>query len=1031
MRSNFFLQRPVLAWVLALGVMLAGALGLRSLPLAQYPDIAPPAVMITAQYPGASAEVVEKSVTQVLEQALKGVEHLLYFSATSNASGQAELMLTFAQGTDVDTALVQVQNLASQALQRLPAAVQRNGLQVRKLQNSFLMIVAVYDRHDRMEATAIADWMATTLEDPISRIDGVGAVQAFDAPHAMRIWLDPHKLRSVGLVPGDVVEAIETQNADLSVGELGGRPAPVGQPFHVTVAAGARLQTPEQFGAIVIKTQANGATVHLSQVARIELGSESYGSVSRLNGHPASALAVRLAPGANALRTAQAIQAQVRQLQPSFPAGLTLVYPEDSTRFVTLSITEVGKTLLEALVLVVLVMYGFLGSWRATWIPVVTVPVVLLGTCAVLALLGQSLNTLTLFGMVLAIGLLVDDTIVVVENVERLMHAHGWDARTATAHAMGDISGALVGIGLVLGCIFLPMAFFPGSVGVIYRQFSITLVVAMALSVAVALCLTPVLCAAWLRPMPQRPTAGWAQRGRDRYAAWLGQVLARPVRMGVLYGALVLFGLWAYPQLPTAFLPEEDHGTVMVRFGLPAGATAERTLAVTRAVERYFLEEEAASTEAIYVNTGMSFDGAGQNAGMAFVSLKPWAQRHAPEQRAQAIADRAMARLADLPDAEVYAMVPPAVEGLGQSNGFELWLQDRGGLGHAGLARVADTLVNQARAAPQFGMVRAQGGALLPQLRLDIDEAKAATLGLDLGDLHTTLETAWGGRYVNDFVLNDRLRKVVVQADAPYRAEPDNLRDWHVRGRDGGMTSLAAVASSHWRSGLGELQRYNGLPALPVFGMAAPGVSSGDAMAAMEALLAPVPGVSGGWGGLSFEERRASGQVGWLYAVSLLFIFLCLAALYESWSVPCAVLLVVPLGGIGALAAAGLRGLPNDIYFQVGLLTAMGLSAKNAVLIVEFAQAQLHQGVAWHTAAVQAAGLRLRPILMTSLAFGAGVLPLAVAWGPHAASQNAIGTSVLGGVLTGTLLALVFVPLAHGIVVRVAQRVQQEANHGA
>ncbi len=1029
MRSNFFLQRPVLAWVLALGVMLAGALGLRHLPLAQYPDIAPPAVMITAQYPGASAEVVENSVTKVLEQALKGVEHLLYFSATSNASGQAELMLTFAQGTDVDAAVVQVQNLASQALQRLPAAVQRNGLQVRKLQNSFLMILAVYDRHDRMEATAIADWMATTLEDPISRIDGVGAVQAFDAPHAMRIWLDPHKLRSVGLVPGDVIDAIETQNTDLSVGELGGRPAPPGQPFHVTVAAGSRLRTPAQFGAIVIKTQASGATVHLSQVARIELGSESYGGVSRLNGHPASALAVRLAPGANALRTAQAIQAQVRQLQPSFPAGLTVVYPEDSTRFVTLSITEVGQTLVEALVLVVLVMYVFLGSWRATWIPIVTVPVVLLGTCAVLALLGESLNTLTLFGMVLAIGLLVDDTIVVVENVERWMHTHGCDARTATAHAMEDVGPALVGIGLVLGCIFLPMAFFPGSVGVIYRQFSVTLVVAMALSVAVALCLTPVLCAAWLRPAPERALTGWAQRwhalahrGREHYERLLGGAMARPWRVGALYLGLGLLGLWAYAQRPTAFLPEEDHGTVMVRFSLPAGATAERTLAVTQAVERYFLQEETASTEAVYVATGMSFDGAGQNAGMAFISLKPWAQRSAPEQRAQAIADRAMARLSDVPDAEVYAMVPPSVEGLGQSNGFELWLQDRGGLGHAGLARVADALVEQARAAPQIGQVRAQGGTLLPQLRLDIDEAKAAALGLDLGDLHTTLETAWGGRYVNDFVLNDHLRKVVVQGDAPYRAEPDNLRDWHVRGREGSMTSLAAVASSHWTSGLGELQRHNGAPALPVFGMAAPGVSSGEAMATLEALLAQMPEVGGGWGGLSFEERRASGQAGWLYAVSLLFIFLCLAALYESWSVPCAVLLVMPLGGLGALAAAALRGLPNDIYFQVGLLTAMGLSAKNAVLIVEFAEAQVRQGVAWHLAATQAAWLRLRPILMTSLAFGAGVLPLALAWGPHAASQNAIGTSVLGGVMSGTVLVLLFVPLAYGIVVRVARR---------
>lgn len=1009
MLARFFMDRPVLAWVSACVITLTGLLSVWLLPVGQYPDIAPPAVMITARYPGATAQAVENSVTKILEQELKGVERLMYFSASSSASGQAELLLTFSQGTDIDTALVQVQNLANQAVRRLPSPVQLNGLQVRKLQNSFLMIVSVYDQTHRMSDTDIADWMATTLQDPISRIEGVGSLRVFDSPYAMRIWLDPHKLNSYGLIPNDIVEAVRTQNADLSVGELGARPSPPGQHLNVTVSALSRLQTPEQFRDIVIKTLPNGALLRLGQVARVELGSETYQSSSRLNGHPASAFAIMLTPGANAMRTADAIKARVAQLAPQFPPGLQVVYPEDSTRFVKLSIKEVVKTLLEAMALVVLVMYVFLGNWRATLIPAITVPVVLLGTFAVLALGGYSINTLTLFGMVLAIGLLVDDTIVVVENVQRIMQEKGLDAPAATRRSMGEITSALVGISLVLGAIFLPMAFFPGSVGVIYRQFSVTLVVSMALSMLMAISLTPALCARLLRPVARRHPEGGPLQGR--YQHWLGWVLARPVRFGLVYLLLVGVMLEAYPRLPTAFIPDEDQGTVMVRFSLPQGATADRTLDVAQAVEHYFLTEEKDNTDAVYVVSGFSFEGAGQNAGMAFVSLSDWARRTGAANTAQAIADRAMARLGALRDAEVFAMVPPPVEGLGQSNGFELWLQDGGSLGREGLARAAEQLVHSARQSQQFSMVRAEGTERLPQLRIDIDQAKAAALGLNLNDVHSTLEVAWGGLYVNDFVHQDRIKKVFVQADGPYRASPDNLADWFVRGNNGQMSSFAAFASTRWTTGPGELKRYNGAAALPVAGVPGEGISSGQAMGWVEHALGPVKGVTFEWSGLSYEEKKSSGKAMLLYGVSLFFVFLCLAALYESWTVPCAVLLVVPLGVLGAMLAVGLRGLPNDIYFQVGLLTTMGLAAKNAILIVEFAEAELKAGAAPLAAVLKAAGLRLRPILMTSLAFGAGVVPLALAWGPSSASQNAIGTSVLGGVVSGTLLALVFVPV--------------------
>ncbi|OHX10413.1 multidrug efflux RND transporter permease [Chromobacterium sphagni] len=1020
MLARFFIARPVFAWVLAIVVMLAGLFALRVLPVSQYPDIAPPTVMVRASYPGASAQVVENSVIQVLEQELKGLDQLMYFSSTSSSSGQAEIMLTFHQGANADTAQVQVQNKVSQMLARLPQPVQQNGLSVVKLQGNFLLIASFFDDSGQRSDADIADWLASAVQDPLSRVDGVGSVQAFGAPHAMRIWLDPHKLNSFGLMPSDVAAAVSRQNIEVSVGELGARPSPPGQQLNAMVTAWSRLSTPEQFRAIVVKAQPDGGAVRLGDVARVELGSEDYSSSSRLNGHPASGLAVMLAPGANALATAEAVKARIAQLERNFPPGIRVAYPEDTTHFVRLSIQSVTQTLLEAVALVVLVMYLFLQNWRATLIPALTVPVVLLGTFGVLAAAGFSVNTLTLFGMVLAIGLLVDDAIVVVENVERVMREQELDACAATIRSMDEVGGALIGIGLVLGAVFLPMAFFGGSVGVIYRQFSITIVAAMALSVLTALTLTPALCATLLRveaPAASGPLAAFErgfQRLQTAYAGrWLPAGLRRPLRGALVYLALAAALAALYPRLPSAFIPDEDQGTVMVQFTLPAGATHERTEQVARAVERHFLNQEKANVESVYLMSGFSFGGSGQNAGMAFVALKDWSLRKGGENSAQAIADRATAALASERDAEVFGMVLPPIGGLGQTNGFEFWLQDASGLGRAGLATARDELLRAAQSDPRLSAVRSGASDDKPQLRLDIDQMKAAALGLDAADVAATLGTAWGGSYINDFVDRGRVKKVMVQADAPYRSRPEDLGLWFVRGADGAMTPFSAFASARWENGPTQLSRYNGLPALPLSGAAAAGVSSGDAMRTMEALAGKSPGTQYEWSGLSYQDKLSSGQTPLLYAVSILFVFLCLAALYESWLVPCAAMTAIPLGVLGAVLAVMARGLANDIYFQVGLLTTMGLSAKNAILIIEFAEAALRRGEGALDAALAAARQRLRPILMTSLAFGVGVAPLVWADGPGAGSQNAIGAAVLGGVLSATLLTLFFVPLAH------------------
>jgi len=1028
--ANFFIQRPVFAWVIAILIMLAGGVAIRTLPVSQYPDIAPPTVVVSANYPGASAQAVESSVTQVLEQQLKGIDGLLYFKSTSSSAGWAEINVTFRQGINPDTAQVQVQNKVSQATSRLPQAVQQQGVTVAKSQNNFLLIVALYDQTDRRTDTDVADWMASNLRDPISRVDGVGSVQAFGASYAMRIWLDPHRLASYQLMPSDVTAAITAQNTQVSVGEIGARPSPAKQQLTATVTALSRLQTPEQFRDIVLKTQSDGAVVRLGDVARVEMGSESYAETTRLNGHPAAGAAVMLAPGANALTTASAVKARIAEMEPSLPAGLRVAYAEDTTRFVKISIKSVIKTLLEAIALVVVVMYLFLQNWRATVIPAITVPVVLLGTFGVLAAFGYSINVLTLFGMVLAIGLLVDDAIVVVENVERVMHEEGLDPKAATIKSMQEITGALVGIAVVVSAVFLPMAFFGGSVGVIYRQFSVTIIASMTLSVVVAIVLIPALCARFLRASDAPRTRGFLgafnrrfDAAQGRYVGLLGRMLRKPLRFTAVYAAIVA-GMGAlYLTLPGGFLPEEDQGSAMVQLTLPAGSTISRTDAVNRMVEKHFLETEKDTTDTIFTLSGWSYGGSGQNMGMAFVSLKDWSERGRADQRAQAIVERAGTVLGKQQrDAEVYGMVPPPIEGLGQSNGFEFWLQDTSGMGAQKLVQARESLLRDAGKDARLQSVRANGVAGTPQLQIDIDQLKASALRLSLDDVNTTLGIAWGGSYVNDFIDRGRVKRVYVQADAPYRSDPDDIRQWFVRGATGAMTPFSAFATTRWSQGAPQLERYNGLPAVQIQGAAAHGTSSGTAMSAIETIAKKQHGTGHAWSGLSYQERLSGGQAPLLFALSILVVFLCLAALYESWSVPFSVMLVIPLGVLGAVIAAALRGLSNDIYFQVGLLATIGLSAKNAILIIEFAEAALRRGIPLLDAVAEGARLRLRPILMTSLAFLAGVVPLALASGAGSASQIAIGTGVFGGVLAATALGIFFVPLFYLLVKRAAGR---------
>jgi multidrug efflux pump len=1019
--SRFFIDRPIFAWVIAIVIMLAGALSITVLPIAQYPDIAPPAVTISATYPGASPETVENTVTQIIEQQLTGLDGLVYFSSSSDTTGSASITATFKAGTNPDIAQVQVQNKLQLAIPRLPAEVQQQGVVVAKAQSGFLMIVALYDDSGKLDSSDVGDYIASKLQDPISRITGVGQATLFGGQYAMRIWLDPLKLNKYSLTPDDVSAAIVAQNAQVSAGQIGAQPAAPGQELNATVTAQSRLQTPEQFRQIVLKGTTQGAIVHLSDVARVELGNDNYTFSARFNGHPAAGLALSLAPGANALQTAEAVKAEVKVLSASFPAGVKADYPFDNTPFIQISIHEVIKTLIEAIILVVVVMFVFLQNWRATLIPAIAVPVVLLGTFAVLKIAGFSINTLTMFGMVLAIGLLVDDAIVVVENVERIMTEEGLSPKDATRKSMDEITGALIGIALVLTAVFLPMAFFGGSTGVIYRQFSITVVTAMVLSVLVALVLTPALCATLLKPVnrehphAERGFFGWFNRNFaasvDKYDQSLGKVISRPLPAMIGYGAVVLLLVVLFLRLPTAFLPQEDQGAIINLVSLPAGAVQSRTQAVIKQVEHHWLDVEK-NTQAIFAVTGFSFAGGGQNIGAAFVHLKDWSVRNHAADRAPAIIGRAMGDYARLRDGLAFALQPPPVQGLGSSNGFDFELVDRGGIGHDALLQARNQLLGMAAKDPILSQVRPNGQEDTPQLHLDIDQAKATALGVSQANINDTITAAWGGLYVNDFIDRNRVKRVYIQGDAPYRAAPSDLDHWYVRASSGTMTPFSSFAGSHWTFGPTRLERYNGASSFEIQGQSAPGKSSGAAIQEMQKLAAKLPaGVGYEWTGLSYEEQLSGSQAPALYGLSLLVVFLCLAALYESWSVPISVLLVVPLGVVGAVLAASLRGLYNDVYFQVGLLTTIGLSAKNAILIVEFAEAAERSGKSIRDAAMQGARLRLRPILMTSLAFIAGVMPLAISTGAGAASQNDIGTGVIGGMLTATVLAIFLVPL--------------------
>ncbi|TNI50203.1 efflux RND transporter permease subunit [Aeromonas veronii] len=1027
--ARFFIDRPIFAWVIALVIMLAGSLAIIKLPVAQYPSIAPPAVGISASYPGASAKTVEDSVTQIIEQNMTGLDHLLYMSSQSDSAGRVSVTLTFQPGTDPDIAQVQVQNKLQQAMSLLPQEVQQQGIRVQKTSSSFLMVAAFISSDGSMNNDDLADYVVSNIKEPLSRLDGVGDITLFGSQYSMRVWLDPNKLNRVQMTPGDVQAAIKAQNAQVAFGKLGGTPSVEDQQFTATIMGQTRLSTVEQFNDILLRVNQDGSKVRLKDVARVELAGESYDADALYNGQSTAAVAIKLATGANALDTAEKVRAKLDELSDYFPANMEIVYPYDTTPFVKISIEEVVQTLIEAIFLVFCVMYLFLQNFRATLIPTIAVPVVLLGTFGVMAAFGFSINTLTMFGMVLAIGLLVDDAIVVVENVERLMSEEDLSPLEATRKSMTQITGALVGIALVLSAVFVPMAFFGGSTGAIYRQFSLTIVSAMVLSVLVALILTPALCATLLKPMKhgefgaKRGFFGWFNRafdaGTNRYQSGVRKVIKQGVRYSLIYGAMLAVLAVLFMRMPTSFLPEEDQGVIMSMVQLPVGATKQRTEVVLADMRDYFLKNEKDNVDSVLTVSGFSFAGSGQNAGMAFIKLKDWSERKSPDRSANAIIGRAMGYLFSIKEAQVFAFNLPPIPELGTATGFDFFLQDRGGIGHDKLMAARNQLLGMAAQDPTLVRVRPNGMEDTPQLDIKIDYEKALAQGLSIADINNTLATAWGSSYVNDFVDRGRIKKVYMQADAPFRMNPEDLKLWYVRNSAGQMVPFSAFASTEWSFGSPRLERYNGVPAMEIVGEAAPGKSTGDAMAAIEQMVKQLPeGVGIEWTGLSFQERQAGSQAPALYAISLLVVFLCLAALYESWSIPFSVMLVVPLGVLGAIVAATLRGLENDVYFQVGLLTTIGLSAKNAILIVEFAKELYDKGMGLGEAVVEAARLRLRPILMTSLAFILGVLPLVISSGAGASSRNAIGTGVMGGMISATVLAIFFVPLFFVLVMR-------------
>ena len=1032
--SKIFIDRPIFAWVIAIIIMLVGIGAITSLPVAQYPDVAPTQINIRASYPGASAATLESSVTQVLEQQLTGIDGLLYFSSSSTARGSVSISVILNKGVDPDIAQVQVQNAIQTAISRLPQQVQQQGVRVSKGSPDLLLIVAIFDKTDKSTNYDVSDWLTTNMQDELSRIPGVGDVNVFGASYAMRIWLDPHRLAGFGLMPSDVITAVQNQNAEVAAGEIGGLPQPQGQELDATVTAQSRLQTPDQFRNIVVKSDPSGARVLLSDVARVELGADNYSTTIRSNGHPGAGIGISLEPGANALRTANLVKAKVAEIAPRMPQGYDYAFANDTSDFIKLSVWEVVKTLFEAIMLVVLVMFIFLQSWRATLIPFIAVPVVLLGTFGILYALGFSINTMTLFGLVLATGLLVDDAIVVVENVERLMHENPeMTPRDATIASMEQIQMALVAIALVLSAVFLPMVFFGGSTGVIYRQFSATIVSAMVLSVFIALTLSPAIAANILQRKHATIEETWLGRsapkvahtlefgrlkfnaGFDRFRDWfvvsVNRVVDRKWLFLGIYAGVFAILILMFVRLPTGFLPTEDQGAAFVQFRLPAGATMTRTRQVQRAVEDYFLRgPEKKNVKTYFTVAGGGGGASGQNTGQAYLNLADYDQRKGAKNSADAIVARASAAFRGLRDAQVFALVPGAIRGLGQSSGFTMELLNTGGMPKEKFEEARDMLLAAASANPKLTSVRLSELPDVASLKVNIDQQRVATLGLTASDVNSTLSTAWGGRYVNDFIDRGRVKRVYVQGDAPYRAAPSDIDQWFVRNNQGGMVPFSSFASTSWITTPTSSSRFLGYPSFEISGQGAPGVSSGDSMNIMEQLATQVPGISVAWAGQSYQERLSSGQAPILYGVALIVVFLCLAALYESWSIPVAVLLVIPLGLVGSIFFVTLRGLQNDVYLQVGLITTMGLSAKNAILMVEFAERAEREGARVIDAAIEAARIRLRPILMTSFAFIFGVMPLALATGAGANSRMAIGTAVVGGMVTATVLAIFYIP---------------------
>ena len=1039
MLSKFFLARPVFAWVIAIVLMVAGGLAIYNLPISQYPPIAPPSIAIDSFYPGASAETVENSVTQIIEQKMTGFDKMLYLSANSDSSGASRIELTFAAGTDPDLAWAQVQNKLQLAMASLPEVVQRQGVKVSKSTRNYLIIVGLVSEDSSMDGNDLRDYAQSNLEKVLARVPGVGEVNTFGSQYAMRVWLNPDRLNDYRLTIQDVLTALRAYNVEISAGQFGGAPAVAGQRLNASIVVQNLLKTPEEFAAIPLRINPDGSTIRIRDVGRTELGTEQYDNIPEYKGKPAGALAIRQAAGANALTTADAVRAKLDEMSPFFPPGMKIVYPYDTTPFVRVAIEEVFKTLIEAIVLVFLVMYLFMGNIRATLIPTIAVPVVILGTFAVLGFFGFSINMLTMFAMVLAIGLLVDDAIVVVENVERIMSEEGLSPREATSKSMDQITSALIGIGLVLSAVFGPMAFFPGSTGVIYRQFSVTIIAAMLLSVLVALILTPVLCASLLKPVPaghepadnaiffMRPFFRWFDRlfyfARDLYLKLVGHSLRRSLRYLLIFILIVAAMGYLFKRMPTAYLPDEDQGILYIQAMLPANSTLEQTQAVLERVRRHFLEDETEAVESIMTVAGFSFSGRGQNVGLAFTKLRDWDLRKRPDLKVGPVVGRAMRVFSQYRDAMVFAFPPPAVVELGRANGFDFQLLDRGGVGHDGLMAARNQLMGIVAKDPRLTRVRPNGLEDVPEYRIDVDWEKAGALGVPISSIHATISAAFGSSYANDFIQAGRVKRVYVQADAPFRRLPSDLEKLYMRNTEGKMVPFASFASGHWASGPPQLERFNGFPAMNFWGEPASGRSSGEAMQAMEDAVRQLPqGIGYDWSGLSYQERMAGSQAPLLYAFSILVIFLCLAALYESWPIPISILLTLPLGVIGGVIATSMMGLPNDVYFQIGLLTILGLTTKNAILIVQFARARVDEGMRLIDATLEGAKLRLRPIVMTSLAFGFGVLPLALASGAGAGAQRAIGIGVVGGVITSTFLVTLFAPLFYVLIYKLLGR---------